>query len=87
MHPKLKLWLDDYARGGMEDKRALQDFVECEAMEIVRILRNELIGIANGNFTHETLEAMLGKARPTRHGSYEEWAKMMLVWLSEYLKP
>lgn len=79
---KIKYWVDSYGNSGAEDKRALQDFVECEATESVNSLRSELIGLSNGLFDETNLNMLIGSGRKDRHGSYNAWAKIMLLWLA-----
>lgn len=82
----VKLWLSDYAKPGVPDKRGLEDFLECETDEIVRLLRGELQGITRGANDEETLKNILGPGRAAKYGTFEEWAKMMLLWIAQYLK-
>ncbi len=80
--PKIKYWVDTYGNSGAEDRRALQDFVDCEATESVNSMRSELIGLSNGMFDETILGMLVGPNRKQKHGSYNAWAKMMLLWLS-----
>ena len=86
MYKYIKVWKDNYAKPGMPDQRALQDFVECENNEVIRLLRGELNSIKGGNYTTESLDVLVGPARVARHGSYEDWAGLMLQWLAAYLR-
>ena len=81
---KIKYWIDNYGSGGAEDKRGLHDFVDCEATESVNSLRAELIGLSQGAYDETHLNALIGAGRKDKHGSYNAWAKMMLLWLSSY---
>jgi hypothetical protein len=81
MYKQLNVWKDNYSLG-RSDQLAVQDFVECENDEVVRSLRSEVTAIANGSFNPETLNALLGKGRAVKHGSWDNWAKLMLQWMA-----
>lgn len=86
MHKYLKYWKDNYTKPGMPDKRAVEDFIECETSEIIKLFRLELQSVLQGNYTVESLDVLIGPGRVARHGSYEDWAKLMLQWIAAYLK-
>lgn len=75
-------WVRGYGSGGVEDRRAAEEFVVVETRELVDGLRNELIAMSRGRFREEILDQLVGLNRKTRHGSYSEWAKSMLTWLA-----
>ena len=81
---KIKYWVDSYGSAGAEDKRAVQDFIECEAMEAVSSLRNELYALSQGSYEESVLNNLIGPNRKDRHGSYTAWAKIMLLWMANY---
>lgn len=81
---KIKYWVDTYGSSGAEDKRAIADFVECEAREAIVGLRNELFTLAQGSYDEAALNVLIGPNRKDRHGSYNEWAKIMLQWLAAH---
>ncbi|MCB9029578.1 MAG: hypothetical protein H6619_00885 [Deltaproteobacteria bacterium] len=64
------------------DKRGVEDFVSCEAHEGVRSLRYELQVIAEGKGQENVLDSIVGLKRKARHGTYQDWAKLMLLWIS-----
>jgi hypothetical protein len=70
----------------MPDKRALEDFLECETDENIRSLRSELQGVSQGNHPPDMLNNLIGKSRENRHGSYEQWAVLMMQWIAGYRK-
>lgn len=78
----VKLWADHYGKAGAGDQRAVQDFVICEATDAINSLRSELVAITKGGVPDESLDALVGKPRRLRHESYQEWARMMLVWMA-----
>lgn len=85
-YKQLRYFLTGYAGPGIEDRRALESYIECETREAVSILRAELIGIKNGNFDEEIMKQILGPSRLARHTNYIEWAKVMLIILAERSK-
>ena len=86
MLAKIKYFKDNYARPGCPDQRAAQDFVECENRETVRSFQAALNTIIAGGCNVESLDALVGRDRVARHGSYEEWARLMLIWISEQMR-
>lgn len=81
---KIKYWVQTYGSSGAEDKRAVQDFIDCEATESVNSLRNELYALSQGSWDETLLGMIVGPNRKERHGSYNAWAKTMLLWLASY---
>lgn len=86
MFPKIRELLSLYSNDGTPDTTAVHTFMDCENEDTIRSLRNELSGIAAGNFMEENLQGTLGPQRKAKHGSYAEWAKRMLIWMAEYRK-
>ncbi len=86
MYKQVVYWVKNYASGGNPDQRCVQDFVDCETTEVLSTFRAELYGISQGNFDEETLDKLIGQKRKVLHGSYDEWAKLMLMWLASYNK-
>lgn len=85
MYPKIKYWLEHYALNS-PDNRAVGDFIECESNEVFSSFRNEIIGISRGSYQPDTLDQLLGRTRAMRYESYDEWAKMVLIWIADYRK-
>ena len=81
---KIRYWSEYYAKPGYTDDRAIQDYMVCEHAEAISSLRGELVGIKEGYFKDDTLKVLLGPMRETRYGSYQEWAKMMLLWMAAF---
>ncbi|MCB0332548.1 MAG: hypothetical protein KDD55_03550 [Bdellovibrionales bacterium] len=75
-------WLQQYGNTGAPDKQAVETFVEVETDEKVRALRGQLYAISQGKLNEPQMDKVIGKARKLRHGSYEDWAKVMLLWMS-----
>ncbi len=75
-------WVKNYGVPGVPDKKAVENFVACEIHAKVQALRGQLYTIAKGKYDEKILDQQIGQSRKKRHGSYEEWAKMMLLWLS-----
>ena len=80
----LNHWIRDYSVAGVPDQRSIENFIECESAESVSSLCNELRAVASGNFEDSELDQTLGMNRKFRHGSYQDWAKMMLLWSANY---
>lgn len=80
----LKLWLDGYAASGAGDQRAIQDYMICESKEGIDSLRAEFLAISKGNYKLDSLDKLLGKKRLVNFPTYDEWAKRMILWMSEY---
>lgn len=76
-------WVQEYGRSGAPDQRAVQDYVTCENDELIRRFRAQLYSISQGNYEIEQFDKLVGIDRRTRHGSYEAWARIMLLWLNE----
>ena len=68
----------------MPDQKAVEVFMECETHEVVSGLRAELYGVSQGNFRPDFMDANVGKARSLRHGNYQAWARLMLLWMAGY---
>ena len=82
--PRIKAWCDIYGKSEADDKRAVEDFMTCEANEAIVSLRAELVAASRGTFDDRTFDAIVGQKRRIRHGSYDAWAKMMLLWMANY---
>ena len=67
---------------GSDLRRAVQDFVDCEPTETVSAFKLELSGIANAVHPIERLEQLLGVNIKVKYGSYEQWAKTVLLMLA-----
>lgn len=84
MLPKIQYWIKSYGSGGAEDRRGAHDFIECETAESVSTLRAELYGILQDAHQEIVLDKALGLSRKHKHGSHQEWAKLMLQWMASY---
>lgn len=86
MYPKVVYFVKTYGSAGITDQKAVQDFVDCETNESIVSLRNELVGLSQGNYTDENMLKLLGANRKVLFSSYHEWAKIMLQWIAAYHK-
>ena len=77
-------WVKTYANPGITDQRAIETFMDCESAEAAAGLRAELQAIRAGNFREESLNLSIGAGRRLKYGAFEEWARMMLIWMSNY---
>ena len=84
VYKQVVFWVQQYGSSGAPDQRGIETFKDCETTEAVKILHNELRGIMAGNYKMESMDALIGVKRRVKHGSYEEWAKIMLLWLANY---
>ena len=81
---ELIFFVEHYAHPEVTEQRSVETFIDVEARERLNSLRAELLNVSKGNFSAETMEKILGKARLSKYGSYEEWAKLMLRWIAGY---
>ena len=86
MLKQITYWVKVYGSGGNPDQRAVQDFVDCETTEVLSTFRAELMGISLGKADEKTLDQVVGNKRKVLYNSYQEWAKLMLMWLAAYMK-
>ncbi|MCB0310523.1 MAG: hypothetical protein KDD42_04780 [Bdellovibrionales bacterium] len=83
---KIHFWIQHYGHPGVEDRHAVETFVICESDEILNAFRYQLLTISKGDYDTDILKKLVGRGREARHGSFDEWAKLMLMWLHEYSK-
>ncbi|RMG41581.1 MAG: hypothetical protein D6719_08330 [Candidatus Dadabacteria bacterium] len=81
---KIKYFIEHYGRSGVEDQRVVEEFFECETAEMVNPLKAQLMQVAQGGIENRILDQIIGKKRQLKHGSYEKWAKLMLLWMSKH---
>jgi hypothetical protein len=81
-YPNIRRWASEYGRADVEDKRAAEEFVEIETREAVTSLRTELTMVSQGDFDVAIFDQVLGPGRAVRHGSYADWARLMLLWIA-----
>ena len=68
------------------DQKAARLFKEYESVEKVRRLQQELLWVRNGQVLTQTLENILGKTRKSKYSGFENWAKLMLLWVAQAKK-
>ena len=83
-YPEITYWVRNYAPSGVSDKRAVHAFVDCETQQRVKSLRIQLYAVASDKYDEKQLLNQLGAARKARHGTFSDWAKIMLQWLASY---
>lgn len=81
-YSRVGLWIKEYGTGGSDDMRSIRDYLEIEANEAISSLRAELHSISKGNYTEDIMHKIIGQGRKVKHGSYDEWARLMLRWMS-----
>ena len=62
----------------------MEEFIICEADESINALRFELQLVVSGKFEESVFDILIGNKRKARHGSYVEWAKLMLQWMASF---
>lgn len=82
-YTRLREWVRDYGARGTEDRRAVQDYIEAENRETIATFRAELYAITCSNYDPQVLEQIVSGQRKFRHGSFENWAKLMLQWMAK----
>lgn len=81
-YARLRAWLTEYGKSGMTDKEAVSSFVEIENPENVNGLRAELLAVSKGQFEEKAFDILVGRGRKVKHGSYQQWGKLMLQWMA-----
>ncbi|MBX7145048.1 MAG: hypothetical protein K1X79_11400 [Oligoflexia bacterium] len=84
IYQRITYWVQNYGMGEVNDQRAVENFIECETREAVNMLRHELQLIVEGKFKEEILDKLVGVKRKVKYGPYQEWAKLMLLWIAGY---
>lgn len=84
MYRWIKYWIDNYGSVGVGDQRAVNDFMDCETKQLVDGLRNELVGLVQGAPADTILDQIIGQKRKSQFGTYQEWAKLMLLWMASH---
>ncbi len=83
---KIRFWIQNYCQGDMDDKRNLENLIICEGDEILNSFRLQLYSIAQGLYDEDNLDNLVGKKRKVKYGSYENWARLILLWSGEMKK-
>ncbi|MBN8549674.1 MAG: hypothetical protein J0M12_10195 [Deltaproteobacteria bacterium] len=84
IYSRINYWVQNYGLSGIPDQKAVENFIECETTEAVRLLRFELELLAQGKFNQDSLDHLVGVKRRVKHESYDAWAKLMLQWIAGY---
>jgi hypothetical protein len=82
VYPRVSAWVQNYGKAEMPDSQAIKVFMECESKEAIKALQVELQSIAEGRFSDAGLDATVGASRRVKFGSFDNWARMMLIWLA-----
>lgn len=83
-YQRIRHWVQNYGLSGIPDQKAVENFIECETREQINLLRFELEMMAQGRFKQETVDLIVGVKRRVKHDSYDNWAKLMLMWIAGY---
>lgn len=81
---KIDYWVKSYGSSGGEDQHAVNDFMTCETRELIEPFRTQLYAISKGKYDQKVLDTVVGAKRRGKHGSYDEWARIMLLWMVAY---
>lgn len=65
------------------DQKAVKVYKMYESAEKTRRLQGELMALKNGRIAKHVCDNAIGRTRPARHQSYEHWAELMLIWISQ----
>ena len=81
--PTIIYYEKTYAKSlGGNDQKAVGVFKSFESQERLRRLQSELIAIKNGHASDKACEVAVGKKRLAKYQKYEDWAALMLLWLT-----
>ena len=82
--PTIKYYRDMYAPASdANDQKGVAAFKMFESMEKVRRLQRELEYVKGGKVSNTVLDKTLGKQRMSRYQDYENWARLMLLWITQ----
>jgi len=82
-YKEIAYWKQSYGRAGLPDKKAVAVFLDCESDERVNSFKAQLHSISKGGHDEKHLLPLLGADRKVRHGTFERWAQLMLIWVAE----
>ena len=68
------------------DQKAVGVFKDYESHEKLRRLQAELMWIKDGKASESACNRIIGKKRKSKYQSYNHWAELMLVWISQHKK-
>lgn len=80
---RITFWVQNYGHPEVDEQRAVENFIICESTEALPALVAQLHRVAKGKFREEIMDLVAGKKRKIKYGSYENWAKLMLLWISQ----
>ena len=65
------------------DQKAVSVFKSYESHEKLRRLQNELSWIKDGKVATPSCDRVIGKKRKGKYLTYERWAQLMLLWITQ----
>ncbi|OVE80043.1 hypothetical protein BVY02_01600 [bacterium J17] len=71
---------------GQNDQKAVTVFADYEPKEKLRRLQTELLWVKEGRATEAACDTVIGKKRKHRYRTYEQWARLMLLWIASIKK-
>ncbi len=83
--PTLEYWQKMYgATMDGADQKAAGVFKNYESQEKLRRLQNELSWVKDGKVSSTACDRVVGRKRKAKYGSYQRWAELMLLWISQH---
>ncbi len=85
--PSTHFYMKNYALSlGENDQKAVGVFYMYEPAEKMSRFKSELIWIKDDLVTEPVLLNVVGLKRKHKYTSYSEWARFMLIWISQIKK-
>lgn len=85
--PSIEYLIKSYSNSSDgNDQKAVNSFNMFETKEKVSRLKNELMWIRDGIVAEETCTRVLGVKRKAKYESYDNWAKYVMIWISQHKK-
>lgn len=85
--PSIEFLIKTYANHSEgNDQKAVENFQRFETTEKMSRLKNELLWIRDGIVTDSTCDRVLGATRKVKFESYDNWARMIMIWISQIKK-
>ena len=82
-YDRISFYVENYGHPEVDEQRAVENFIICESAEALPALIAQLSSVAKGGSTEEVMDQVAGKRRKVKYGSYENWAKLVLLWINQ----
>lgn len=80
----LRYWGKQYARSEQPDQKGALEFALVEPDQLLKSFKSDLHAVSKGRYDDRVLDNIVGVKRKVRYGGYQEWARLMLLWLASY---